>query len=132
MNRAQLEKVYYIKQEIKMWTDELIEIEAQSEAKAQPTYVIGGRSTLTSDSTGTQAIRRAEVKGIIEKKLQECIDAVGEIMAYIATIDDPILTMIVYMRCVRCDSWNNVAAKVGGGNSADSVRMKFNRAFPKE
>ena len=131
MKREKLESIFYLKKEIEMWTNELIEIEAQSEAKAQPTYVFGGRSSLTSDNTASQAIRRAEVKRNIERLLQECAKEVKAVTEYIECVDDPLLRQIIYLRCIRCESWNNVAAKVGGGNTADSVRMRFNRSFPK-
>lgn len=132
MQREDLLQVYNLKREINMWTDELIELEAKSKAKAQPTYVLGGRSGLPSDSTGTLGVKMAETKSIIEKKLNECQDAVNMIMRFIDTIDDSLLRQIVFQRCIRCRTWNQVAYSIGGGNTADGVRKRFDRAFPKK
>ena len=32
-------------------------------------------------------------------------------------------------RCISLCSWNEIATHIGGGNTADSIRMTFNRHF---
>lgn len=48
---------------------------------------------------------------------------------YINEIDDPVISLILRERFLRGKSWQSVALSLGGGNSADGVRMKIKRHF---
>lgn len=52
-----------------------------------------------------------------------------EIIRYINALDDPVISLILYERFIRGRSWQSVANILGGGNTADGVRMKVNRHF---
>lgn len=112
MTREKLEKIYYLKKEIEMWNNELVEIEATG--------------------TESQPITSATIKKQIEHKHKECVEAVKEVLDYMDTLSDCVLRQIIYYRCIKCMTWNEVAARIGGGNSADGLRMQFSRALIKE
>lgn len=46
---------------------------------------------------------------------------------YIANIDDALTRHIFELRYVDRCSWDQVARKVGGGNTAEAVRKRHNR-----
>lgn len=46
---------------------------------------------------------------------------------YIASIDDALTRRIFELRYVDRCSWDQVARKVGGGNTAEAVRKRHNR-----
>ena len=46
---------------------------------------------------------------------------------YIANIDDALTRRIFELRYVDRCSWDQVARKVGGGNTAEAVRKRHNR-----
>jgi len=48
---------------------------------------------------------------------------------YISELDDALVELIILYRCINLCTWDQVAAHIGGGNTADSVRMIFNRHF---
>ena len=63
---------------------------------------------------------------------QRKIDAEEKrMMQYILTIEDSLLRQIVHYRCVCLLPWNVIAMEIGGGNTADSVRMQFKRFMEK-
>ena len=46
---------------------------------------------------------------------------------YIANIDDALTRRIFELRYINQYSWEQVARKVGGGNTAEAVRKRHNR-----
>lgn len=132
MTRKELEQYFYLSKEVEMWKSKLRQLEEDSKAKGQPTYVIGGRSGLTSDPTGMAGIKGAEINHIIEGIKAESEIARKNIIIYISTVEDSLMRQIINYRCLELLSWPKIAKKIGGGNTADSIRMQFNRKFPKE
>ena len=55
----------------------------------------------------------------------------NDVEEYIASIDDSRMRRIVSMRYIDNLSWNQVADRIGGGNTEGSVKMAFQR-FMKE
>jgi DNA repair ATPase RecN len=70
-------------------------------------------------------VRRLKRK--LERRTEELIDKREELEEYIATIPDSLIRQILTLRYVNGLSWAQVAAHIGGGNTADSVRMAHNR-----
>lgn len=46
---------------------------------------------------------------------------------YIASIDDALTRRIFELRYINQYSWDQVARKIGGGNTAEAVRKRHNR-----
>ena len=133
MTRNELTQAYHLTNEIKMWRRALDRIDEESKAKATPTYVLGGRSEgMISSPVESSALRSNEIREIIEGLLAEVQVARKKIIIYIDSLDDSLLRQIVFYRCVSCMSWKEVATHIGGGNTPESVRMRFNRTFPRE
>lgn len=55
----------------------------------------------------------------------------SETLKYIESIKDHTTYLIFYYRFIQDCSWTNVAMKVGGDNTADTVRMQVNRYLQK-
>lgn len=68
-----------------------------------------------------------DLKGIIEAKLQQCIYERNRLERYITTIEDSLLRQVFTYRFVNGLPWQQVAACIGGSNTADGVRMMCNR-----
>lgn len=133
MKRNDVMQAYYIHREITMWENKLKQLRENSEAKASPTYIQGGRSeNMISDPTGGAGTRYAEIEAIIDGLLAEVKIAEKNIIIYINTITDSLERQIVFYRCVEYLPWKKVAHKIGGGNTADGVRMRFDRMFPRK
>ena len=52
-----------------------------------------------------------------------------KIESYIKSVDDAVISLLLYERFIRGRSWQSVANILGGGNTADGVRMKVSRHF---
>lgn len=125
MTRKELSQIYYINREIEMWEREL-----ESVTGLQSPRLDGlPRGSETGDSTANKALQAAEISEIINGLLAKLQLKRKEIYDFIATIDDSLVRQIVMYRCLSLCTWEEVAIYVGGGNSADSVRMIFNRRF---
>lgn len=133
MTRKELYQARYIESEIAMWKRRLAESDSQSYAKAQPTYVISGRGKNdVSSAVEARGTNAADIEGIIEGLLAEAQIARKKIIVFISTIQDSLLRQIVYSYCVAGMSWKETAKAIGGGNTADSVRKRFERSFPEK
>lgn len=71
--------------------------------------------------------RRAKLK-YLRVQIAETINEVEE---FILSIDDSHIRRIVNLRVVQKLTWNDIAARMGGGNTEDSVRKAFMRFFEK-
>ena len=65
----------------------------------------------------------------LQKKEMELLDLLNQSEEFIETIQDSRLRMIVRLRVVDDLTWQQVANRIGGGNTPDGVRMIFNRFF---
>lgn len=67
---------------------------------------------------------RKAILSELELELLETLNAVEEFMA---TINDSHIRRIVNLRVIEQLSWNEVARRIGGGNTEDSVKKAFHR-----
>ena len=126
MKRKELQAFYYIQREIEMW-------EAELEAVGYMTSTrLNGMpgSGMPGNPTACEAAKYEKIKDKVEAMRSEAVELRAEIYKHIAEIDDSLMRQIVMHRCISLESWEDVAKAVGGGNNADSVRMRFNRAYP--
>lgn len=63
------------------------------------------------------------IQRLRQQVLDRATQELAEIEEWIATVDDPHIRDIIRYRYIDGFSWQQVARKVGGGNTGDSVRM---------
>lgn len=130
--KQRLSQLYWLNKEKKMWQRELDRINNQSLAKGQD--YTKERAVFGSSPGGKPEHitgDKDELKRLIDEQ-QRKIDAEEKrMMEYILTIEDSLIRQIVHYRCVCLLPWNVVALEIGGGNTADSVRMQFKRFMEK-
>lgn len=130
--KQRLSQLYWLNKEKKMWQRELDRINNQSLAQGQD-YTKERAVSGSSPGGKPEYItgEKDELKRLIDEQ-QRKIDAEEKrMMEYILTIEDSLLRQIVHYRCVCLLPWNVVALEIGGGNTADSVRMQFKRFMEK-
>ncbi len=130
MTKKELEQIYYLSREIKLWERELQNLKERS-LVASPSL-----SIVHSGGTTDKIADLAEKKITLESKIQEKRDEIQKLRdnatEYILTIPDSLTRIVIYCRCVKLMSWKRVALEAGGYNTADSVRMVYNRFFDKK
>lgn len=112
MTQKELSQLYYLRQEIALDTRRLRALEAG----ASPA------------SDGEQAALRR----IIKAKRRRCARERRRLEAWIASVEDSRLRQIMTCRFVDGLSWRQTALRIGGGNTADGVRMAVKRFFSKK
>ena len=131
MTLKELSQLYYLNREIEMDKRRLLELEAEA-VSISPNLSGMPRSPGVSDKVGRYAAEIADLKGIIEANHKQCLYERSRIERYISSLDDSLLRQIVTYRFVNGLPWEQVAACVGGGNSAGSVRMACYRYLKQE
>lgn len=129
MTREELEQIYYLHRELRMWEQELERLRCRSLVRSpQPNT---GSSSGTSDKVGDLAEKRTDLERLVEAKREEIQQSRDKAVAYIYGIPDSLIRQIVYYRCVSLFGWRRVAYEIGGNNTPDGVRMIYNRFMDK-
>jgi len=109
MTRDELKQIYYLDQELKMWRKELDGIQTQ----------------LTETNEIHPAIK--DIEFVIEDMLGEIQIQKKKIIDFIMQIEDSLIRQAMFYRHVSLMDWNEVAQKIGGGNTGDGIRKMHDR-----
>ena len=125
MTKSDLEQIYYLNRELKMWETELERVRCKSLVGSP----LPGNShgSGVSDKVADRAERIIELENHIIAKRDEIQRLRDEAVEYIYSIPDSLTRQIIYYRCVSLMSWRRVAYEVGGYNTAESVRQIYSR-----
>jgi hypothetical protein len=134
MTLKELSQLYWLRREIERDKKRLAELEASAYSVGSPnlTGMPGGGSTETGGPVERNALAIADLKRLIEQKLDRCVQERVRLEQYISGIPDSLTRQIFTLRFVDGKSWRAVAHGVGGYNTADSARMICNRYIDKE
>ena len=124
MTKPELEQIYYLNRELKMWETELERVRCKSLVGSPLPGNPHGSGV--SDKVADRAERIIELENRIIAKRDEIQRLRDEAVAYIESIPDSLTRQIIYYRCVSLMSWRRVAYEVGGNNTPDGVRMIYN------
>lgn len=140
MNKKELSQLRYLNREIELLKEQIEKAEQDVEANMAADTVAGSnpvwpyqlRSFRVEGIAVPEYERRVErLKRKLQRRLEEVMEKREEIEEYIDSIDDSQIRMILTLRYVNGLSWQQVAEHIGGGNTADSVRMMHNRFLKK-
>ena len=129
MTKQNLEQIYYLSKELKMWERELERLKARSLVQSPVPHA--GTSGRISDKVADRAERVMELESRISAKREEIQQLRDEAVEYIKDIPDSLTRMIIYYRCVSLMSWRRVAYEVGGSNTEEGVKKVYYRFFEK-
>lgn len=136
MNKEQLNQLRHLKSEIKVLQKQIGDLDytitSDSVKGSNPYFPYEERNfkiTGIDYDTYYNKLNRLERK--LNRKVEELIDLVEETYEYIDNIDDSLVRQIIILRYVNGLTWDQVAASIGGNNTADSVRMMCNRFLGK-
>ena len=134
MTREQLRQLKYLKNEIKMLREQIDNLKAGIvsdvvEGSESEFPYIKRRFTITGIDCREYERKSKRLRKRLQCRVDELMDLLEEINEYIADIDDSLLRQIITLRHVNGLTWDQVAASIGGGNTADGVRMMHDRYF---
>ena len=128
MKQKDLEQVYYLKKELNQWQKEYSRL--QAEIALSPKQIDGmpfTKTNKTNKPTEDKALKLAETQKVIEGKMAEIQLAILEVETFITEIDDSFTRQVVYNRCVRCLSWQEIAFEFGEGYTDATIRQHYHR-----
>lgn len=121
MTLKELSQLHWLKREMMMDVRRLVEIETVYGG------IAGEDNAGFADKTATTAVMIAELKETIVQKQFRVMSERIRLEQYIANVDDSFVRQVLTLRFVDGYSWKKVAMEVGGGNTADNVRMSCKR-----
>lgn len=127
MTYRELRQLHYLNLEIKQDQERLMQLRSEMSGISGMNLSGIPHGTVTSSQPERLAIEIAEIETTIKDKLLMCYHQRSRIERYIAQIQDSLTRQIFTLRFVKDFSWSKVAFIIGGGNSADSVRMHCQR-----
>ena len=131
MTLQELSQLYYLNREIKMDKRRLAELELKVLPGAQSMSGMP-HAPGVADKVGTYAAEMADLRAIIEEKSRRCLEERIRLERYIAGIEDSLMRQIFTYRFVDGRTWGQVAQRVGGQNTAASVKMLCHRYLERE
>lgn len=132
-------KITALEKEISKIEKRIEEIESGEIVKDKVTGGFGGTQTFTIEGIPTKEYYDKKMELYAKKMLLESrkttlkaleleiLRQIAEVEQFINDLPDAHIRRVVTLRVVENLSWKEVADKIGGGNTEDSVRMMFNR-----
>ena len=133
MTLKELSQLYYLNKEIERDKQRLEDLKARacSLSGAGLSGMPGG-GALTGSSIDRYIAEIVDLEAIISAKLTQCLHERNRLERYIASIPDSLTRQIFTLRFIDGLTWLHVSHRVGGYNTADSVRMTCNRYIEKQ
>jgi hypothetical protein len=128
MTIKELSQLYWLNQEI-AYDQQRLEALEQT-AKAPATANMDGMPHGAGDPgkpVERIILELTDLQAIIAAKRIQCIHERQRLERYIAAVPDSLTRKIMTLRFVEGQSWNQVAAHIGGGNSTDAVKKRVYR-----
>lgn len=119
MTKKELSQLYYLNREIDADKRELAKLRAAAGVTGLP-------HVSASDTEGYKTLIQEQIE-LIDAKTRQTIILYNRLNRYIATVPDSLMRQILTYRHIHGLTWKQVAARIGGGNTADSVRMMHKR-----
>lgn len=132
MTRKELSQVYFLRKELKMWEQRLEDLRNKSmTGSKQISGMPFANTNQINDTTFETVSRIMELQADIDVFRLTIEIKISEIERFIQTLDDSLLRQIIEYRCCQCKTWEQTAAMIGYGTTAESCRKYFNRRYPK-
>ena len=130
MTIQELSQLFWLKREIEREYERLTQLEEAATATT-PQWSGLPAAGLVADKTAIAA-QIADARTVIKAKLELAVVEYNRLNRYIASIDDSLIRQIIALRFVDGLSWRQVAFRIGGGNTEDSVRKAVKRYLEQE
>lgn len=116
----ELSQLFYLNREIEQEKERIKQLQdaaTNTAVKINGMPFVGG----ISDKTAIAAAI-ADSKAIIDAKLDLCVAEYNRLCRYVAGIDDSLMRQIISLRFINGLTWHQVAQRIGGGNTEESVK----------
>ena len=132
MTKEELSQIHWLNKEITMWQRKLESLENQSLVKGQQITGMPSGGSRTTSKVEDRVMRLVEIRERIQNLRDKAEREQVRLLNYIEGIEDGFVRQIIVYRFVEDFTWKEVARKLGGNNSSESVRKAFQRFLQKE
>jgi len=133
MTRQELKQVRYLKREIRLLQEQITAVESEivtdKVTGSDPEHPWTDRAFIIRGLPGERNEKLLRLRDRLERRMEDLQDLRAEIFAWVEGIEDSLLRQIIILRHVNGLGWRQVAREIGGGNTADGVRMLHDRYF---
>lgn len=140
MTKHELSQIYYLNREIEMQQRQINDLEARLQDFKLATTVSGSSPEFPftkhifkiggAEMNGRYAEtyeKIIELRALIQFNKERCTREYDRLIREINSVSDSLMRQILTYRYINCFPWAQVAAHIGGGNTADSVRKAHDR-----
>ncbi|NYB72520.1 RNA polymerase subunit sigma-24 [Sedimentibacter hydroxybenzoicus DSM 7310] len=136
MTKHELSQLKYLKNEIELLKYQILGLEAHTtkdsvKASMSDFPYIQYTAVIEGVDADEYNKKRERLQRKLNRRVAELMEAVEEAEEYIQSIDDSLTRQILSLRYINGLSWGQVAASIGGNNTADGVRMIAERFLSK-
>lgn len=124
MTKKELSQLYNLSEEIKAKEEQLEQLKAIAESTTSQLSDMPHGSGV-SDKIGKTVAEIADIKSLIQLKIQEYWHEYNRLMRYINSIDDSLVRRIMELRHIKGMKWNAVADVIGTNENA--VKQTYSR-----
>lgn len=126
MRKEDLKGIYYKTKDIERLRERIAQLQSALENSTKQLSLVPAKGTGDYDRLMVKYLDlQAKLKQLLKEQEEQVVDA----EFFIADQEDPLLRQILTYRYKDLMQWEAVAMKIGGGNTADSVRKIAERFF---
>lgn len=125
LTSKELSQIYYLKKEIRYLEESLNVLKSKTEKITTSFSAV--RSGPSGDRLANLVVKMDELEKKIYSKRMDCILEQLKIEMYLDEIENSLIRQIFRYRYIDCFTWHKIAFIIGGGNTADSLRMIHDR-----
>ncbi len=126
MTIDELYSVRHINREIELYKAKIQELRNLAE-KTTVNYSGMPHGSGVKDKIGEAATAIVEYQNLLSEAVKRKTEQSIKINKYILEINDAELRNIMFLRFIQCKTWIEIGIRLGGGNTADGVRMRCKR-----
>lgn len=132
IDKEQLKQIKHLKNEIEVLKKQIADLDytitTDSVKGSSPYFPYTEHSIkITGIDHRDYNSKLARLERKLNRRIDELTDLIEETYESIENIGDSLIRQIITLRYVNGLTWDQVAAHIGGNNTADSVRMMCNR-----
>lgn len=136
MTKKDLSQLRHLSKEIELLKRQIAELEDRKYKETMFDTVTGSNPEfpyqmrtfqIEGISTDWYDKRIQRLKRKLQRRLEELMDMREEIEEYIETIDDSITRQAIALKYINGLTWEQVAAHIGGGNTAAGIKKRVQR-----
>lgn len=127
MTVRELSRLYYLRKLIDRSNEQLVKLEAQAQPGCQEITGMPRNPVFAKSAVEEIAIQISNLKDRLQKEQIEYLRERSKIENYIMSVQDYQIRLIMLLRFVDLLTWAQVAQRIGGNNTEDSVRKACNR-----